>query len=149
MVEGDPLPKVLPSHRGQKRQKGNLPSPQYLLKLEAENLVAYLHRWLQTSSIRNLDKIHNYILPYLGTAKINNKIYFFYLSHILTETEKVCVSVTKKSLAMLCDHCRCSPVPSTTLRALLEAFMSSFESHQRCYKFINRAETDELSLAHL
>lgn len=74
---------------------------------------------------------------------------FFYLSYILTETEKVCISVTKKSLAMLCDHCRCSPVPTTSPSALLEAFMSSFESHQRCYKLINRAETDGLLLTHL
>lgn len=46
MVEGDPLPKVLPSHRAQKRSKGNLLSPQHPLKMEVENLMASLHRWL-------------------------------------------------------------------------------------------------------
>lgn len=145
MVEGDPLPKVLPSYRAQKRQKGNL----LLLKLDTENLVAYLHRQSQTPSIRDLHKIQNYILPQLGIAR-STISYIFYLSYIQTGTEKVSISVAQKSLDTLCSYSRCSPsIPTPTPSALLKAFMSSFESHQRCYKLINRAETGELLLVHL
>lgn len=109
--------------------------------------------WLiYTDSYRH-PALENYTKLYFtlaGNSKINNKLYFFNLSYILTGTEKVSISVAQKSLAMLCSYCRCSPsVPTSTPSALLKAFTSSFESHQRCYKLISRAETGELLLVHL